>query len=187
MDAMARIADMIAPTLDAMGFQLVRVRLMGTQRPTLQIMFERDSGGAPHDGGVTVDDCADVSRAVSAVLDVEDPIAGAYRLEVSSPGLDRPLIKPADYARFKGFAARAELGRPLDGRKRFQGRIAGLEADAVVLRDEESGAEYRLPLAEITSAKLLLTDDLIVASAAARDGKDGVAQGASMGGDAAAE
>src|SRR3546814_5053938 len=76
--------------------------------PTLQIMFERDSGGAPHDGGVTVDDCADVSRAVSAVLDVEDPIAGAYRLEVSSPGLDRPLMKPADFERFKGFAAKVE-------------------------------------------------------------------------------
>src|SRR3546814_19836866 len=74
-------------------------------------MFERDSCGAPHDGGVTVDDCADVSRAVSAVLDVEDPIAGAYRLEVSSPGLDRPLMKPADLERFKGFAAKDELGR----------------------------------------------------------------------------
>lgn len=187
MDAMARIADMIAPTLDAMGFQLVRVKLVGTQRPTLQIMFERDSGGAPHDGGVTVDDCADVSRAVSAVLDVEDPIAGAYRLEVSSPGLDRPLLKPADFVRFKGFAAKVELGRPLDGRKRFQGRIAGFEGDTIVLRDEETGAEYRLPHAEIAGAKLVLTDDLIAASAALRAGREGVAQGATMGGDAAAE
>lgn len=187
MDAMARIADMIAPTLDAMGFLLVRVKLVGTQRPTLQIMFERDSGGAPHDGGVTVDDCADVSRAVSAVLDVEDPIAGAYRLEVSSPGLDRPLMKPADFARFKGFAAKVELGRPLDGRKRFQGRIVGLEGDMIVLRDEETGAEYRLPHVEIAGAKLVLTDDLIAASAALRAGREGVAQGATMGGDAAAE
>jgi ribosome maturation factor RimP len=186
MDAMARIADMITPTLDAMGFQLVRVRLLGSQRPVLQIMFERDSGGAPHDGGVTVDDCADVSRAVSAILDVEDPIAGAYRLEVSSPGLDRPLLKPADFERFKGFAAKAELGRPLDGRKRFQGRIVDVAGGAVVLRDEENGAEYRLPQTEIASAKLVLTDDLIAASAAARAGKDGVAQGAAMGGDAAA-
>src|SRR3546814_7217821 len=97
-------------------------------------MFERDSGGAPHDGGVTVDDCADVSRAVSAVLDVEDPIAGAYRLEVSSPGLDRPLMKPADFERFKGFAAKVDLGRPLDGRKRFRGRLAGMPGGGLVMR-----------------------------------------------------
>jgi len=187
MDAAARIADMITPTLEGMGFLLVRVKLIGTQRPTLQIMFERDSGGAPYDGGVTVDDCADVSRAVSAVLDVEDPIAGAYRLEVSSPGLDRPLLKPADFERFKGFAAKVELGRPLDGRKRFQGRLAGVADKDVMLRDEDAGAEFRLPLAEIASARLVLTDDLIAASAAARAGRDGVAQGATMGGDAAAE
>lgn len=168
MDAATRIADLIAPTLEAMGFQLVRVKLMGSERPVLQIMFERDSGGAPHDGGVTVDDCADVSRAVSAVLDVEDPIASAYRLEVSSPGIDRPLTKPADYERFKGFAAKVELGRPLDGRKRFAGRIGGLAGDAVVLKDEEKGNEAHLPVAEITSAKLIVTDDLIAAAMAAR-------------------
>ncbi|MCW0233690.1 MAG: ribosome maturation factor RimP [Ferrovibrio sp.] len=168
MDAAKRIADLIAPTLDAMGFQLVRVKLMGTERPVLQIMFERDTGGAPHDGGITVDDCAEASRAVSAVLDVEDPISGAYRLEVSSPGLDRPLTKAADFERFKGFAAKVELGRPLEGRKRFQGRIGGLAGDAVVLRDEEKGAEARLPVAEIASAKLIVTDDLITASLAGR-------------------
>src|SRR3546814_5133502 len=143
-----------------MGFWLCRVKLAGTERPTLQIMFERDSGGAPHDGGVTVDDCADVSRAVSAVLDVEDPIAGAYRLEVSSPGLDRPLMKPADFERFKGFAAKVELGRPPDGRTRFQGRIVGMAGSELVLRDEQSGAEYRVPQAEIAGAKLMLTDEI---------------------------
>lgn len=168
MDAATRIAGLIAPTLDAMGFQLVRVRLLGSQRPVLQIMFERDTGGAPHDGGITVEDCAEVSRAISAVLDVEDPISDAYRLEVSSPGLDRPLTRPADYERFKGFAAKVELGRPLDGRKRFQGRIGGLAGDTVVLKDEEKGGEARLPVSDIASAKLIVTDDLIAASLAGR-------------------
>lgn len=168
MAAEKRIADLIAPTLEAMGFQLVRVKLIGTQRPVLQIMFERETGGAPHDGGITVEDCAEASRAVSAVLDVEDPISGAYRLEVSSPGLDRPLTRPADFERFKGFAARVELERPLEGRKRFHGRLGGLAGDAVLLRDEEKGAEARLPVADIASAKLVVTDDLIAASLAGR-------------------
>ena len=168
MDAVTKIADLIAPTLDAMGFQLVRVKLVGAQRPVLQIMFERDTGGAPHDGGVTVEDCAEVSRAVSAVLDVEDPIASAYRLEVSSPGIDRPLTKAADFERFKGYAAKVELGRPLDGRKRFRGRLRGVAGDAVLLQDEETGGEQRLPVAEIANAKLVVTDDLIAASLAGR-------------------
>ena len=168
MDAVTKIADLIAPTLDAMGFQLVRVKLVGAQRPVLQIMFERDTGGAPHDGGITVEDCAEVSRAVSAVLDVEDPIASAYRLEVSSPGIDRPLTKAADFERFKGFEAKVELGRPLDGRKRFRGRLRGMAGSEVVLQDEESGGEQRLPVAEIANAKLVVTDDLIAASLAGR-------------------
>ncbi len=168
MDAVTKIADLIAPTLDALGFQLVRVKLIGAQRPVLQIMFERDTGGAPHDGGITVEDCAEVSRAVSAVLDVEDPISGAYRLEVSSPGLDRPLVRAADFERFKGYAAKVELGRPLDGRKRFRGRLRGVADDAVLLQDEETGGEQRLPVAEIANAKLVVTDDLIAASLAGR-------------------
>jgi ribosome maturation factor RimP len=176
MDAATRIADMIAPTLEAMGFQLVRVKLLGTQRPVLQIMFERDTGGAPHDGGITVEDCAEVSRAVSALLDVEDPISGAYRLEVSSPGLDRPLTKPADFERFKSFEAKIELARPLEGRKRFRGRLKGLRGDAVLLADEESGAETPLPVTEIANAKLVVTDDLIAAALAGR--QDAAQQGA---------
>lgn len=167
MDTAERIATMIAPTLEAMGFQLVRVKLIGAQRPVLQIMFERETK-APHDGGITVDDCSEVSRAVSAILDVEDPISGAYRLEVSSPGLDRPLTRQGDYERFKGFAAKLELGRPVDGRKRFKGRLGGLRGDAVLLRDEETGEEQSLPFAEIASAKLIVTDDLIAASLAGR-------------------
>src|SRR3546814_10823377 len=153
MDAVTKIADLIAPTLDAMGFQLVRVKLVGAQRPVLQIMFERDTGGAPHDGGITVEDCAEVSRAVSAVLDVEDPIASAYRLEVSSPGIDRPLVKAADFERFKGYEAKVELGRPLDGRKRFRGRLRGVSGSEVVLQDEETGGDQRLPVAEIANAR----------------------------------
>lgn len=168
MDAATRIAGLITPTLESMGFQLVRVRLLGNERPVLQIMFERDTGGAPHDGGITVDDCADVSRAVSAVLDVEDPISDPYRLEVSSPGLDRPLTRAADYERFKGFAAKVELDRPLEGRKRFAGRIGGLRDGMVLLKDEEKGDEARLPVADIAKAKLIVTDDLIAASLAGR-------------------
>lgn len=176
MDAATRIADMIAPTLEAMGFQLVRVKLLGAQRPVLQIMFERDTGGAPHDGGITVEDCAEVSRAVSALLDVEDPISGAYRLEVSSPGLDRPLTRPTDFERFKSFEAKIELARPLEGRKRFRGRLKGLRGDTVLLADEESGAETPLPVADIANAKLVVTDDLIAASLAGR--QDAAQQGA---------
>jgi len=170
MTAVARIEALIAPTLQAMGYLPVRVRLMGGQRPVLQIMAERDTGGAPHDGGMTVDDCAQISRAVSAVLDVEDPIPQAYQLEVSSPGLDRPLVKINDFERFKGFAARVELGRPLDGRKRFRGRLKGVEGEQVLLADEEAKADevIRLPYPEIASAKLVLTDDLLAFGAAQR-------------------
>lgn len=165
MTAAARIEDLIAPALRAMGYALVRVKLGGGQRPILQIMIERETA-EPNDGGITVDDCAAASRAISAILDVEDPIPQAYSLEVSSPGLDRPLVKAADYDRFKGYAARIELGRPLDGRKRFKGRLKGLAGEAVLIADEETagGADLALPLNEIASAKLVLTDDLLAAA-----------------------
>src|SRR5712675_2493030 len=103
-----------------MGYRLVRVAVLGAGRATLQIMAERRD-----DASMTVDDCADISRSVSALLDVADPIAGAYTLEVSSPGIDRPLVRPEDYERFTGFEARIELARPVDGRKRFRGRLLG--------------------------------------------------------------
>lgn len=162
MTATAQIEALIEPTLKAMGFSLVRVRLQGGQRPVLQIMAERITD-APNDGGFTVDDCAEISRAVSAILDVEDPIPSAYTLEVSSPGLDRPLTRPGDFSRFAGFEARVELSAPLEGRKRFRGRIKGLEGDSVKLLADESegGAEWLLPYAMISSAKLVLTDDLL--------------------------
>lgn len=153
MDATSRVAELIQPALQSMGFDLVRVRLMGGQRPVLQVMAERP------DGSMSVDDCAEVSRVVSALLDVEDPISGAYRLEVSSPGIDRPLVRPADYERYKGFEARLETRHPIEGRKRFRGRLVGLQDDEVRLATEEG--EIAIPLLEIGQAKLVLTDELI--------------------------
>jgi len=149
------IARLIEPSLDAMGYRIVRVALTGgTTRPTLQVMAERRD-----DTAMTVDDCALISRSVSALLDVADPIAGAYMLEVSSPGIDRPLVRPEDYDRFAGFEARIELNAPHGGRKRFRGRLLGRDGDEVRLAGEDG--EARLPLAAIARAKLVLTDDLL--------------------------
>lgn len=175
MTAAAKIEQLIAPTLSAMGFSLVRVKLQGGQRPVLQIMAERDSGGQPHDGGFTIEDCSEISRAVSAILDVEDPIPEAYNLEVSSPGLDRPLVKFADFARFKGFAARIELGVPHEGRKRFRGLLIGTEgSNTVLLQDDEAKepTKWALPFADIASAKLVLTDELLRYGASLKAGAD---------------
>ena len=149
-----QIAAIIEPSLDAMGFRLVRVALLGARRATLQIMAERRDEAA-----MSVADCAEISRSISALLDVADPIAGAYMLEVSSPGIDRPLVRPEDYDRFAGFEAKIELAQPLSGRKRFRGRLLGRAGDAVRLIGE--GGEVSLPFALITRAKLVLTDDLL--------------------------
>ena len=122
MEVGQRIAEIVGPSLEAMGYDLVRIRLVGGQpRPTLQVMAERRD-----EAGMTVDDCAAISRTVSALLDVEDPISGAYMLEVSSPGIDRPLTRPADYDRYQGFEAKLELRQAHDGRRRFRGRILGI-------------------------------------------------------------
>lgn len=149
-----RIAKLITPTLDALGFELVRVQLSGSQRPTLQVMAEPASGRV-----MSVEDCAQVSRAISALLDVEDPIAGTYSLEVSSPGIDRPLTRTKDYERFMGHEAKIETNAPIDGRKRFKGAIKAVDAKAVALDIE--GAEIRIPFAAIHKSKLVLTDALI--------------------------
>ena len=149
-----QIAGIIEPSLDAMGYRLVRVAVLGAGRTTLQIMAERRDEAA-----MTVDDCAAISRSVSALLDVADPIASAYPLEVSSPGIDRPLVRPEDYDRFAGFEARIEVSRPISGRKRFRGRLLGISEDMVRLKEGE--AEHAVPLAEIAKAKLVLTDDLL--------------------------
>lgn len=151
-----RVGELVGPTIEAMGFEVVRIQTSGQQRVVLQIMIEHPDGRTP-----TVDDCAQVSRAVSAVLDVEDPIRGAYVLEVSSPGIDRPLTRPRDFERFTGHEAKVELARPVDGRRRFRGRLLGVSGGE--LRMLVEGAEAVLPLAEIQRAKLVLTDELIAA------------------------
>ena len=156
---MERIAELIAPTLEAMGFELVRVMSTGGRRPTLQVMAERLDRA-----GMTVDDCAEISRAVSAILDVEDPIKEAYQLEVSSPGIDRPLIKPADFERFAGFEARVETDRQIEGQRKFKGQLLGLENQAVRLALPEG--ERAIPFDAIRKAKLVLTDELLAAAEA---------------------
>jgi len=151
------IALLIEPSLGAMGYRLVRVVITSGRRATLQVMAERVD-----DMPMTVDDCALISHSVSALLDVADPIADAYTLEISSPGLDRPLVRREDYERFRGFEARIELARPIDGRKRFRGRLLGL-ADGDIRLAGETG-EMRLPFAAVVRARLVITDELIAAS-----------------------
>jgi ribosome maturation factor RimP len=152
-----RIRTMIAPSLEAMGYRLVRIAFTGGRRPTLQIMAERRD-----DAPMTVEDCAEISRNVSAILDVADPISTRYMLEVSSPGIDRPLVEPEDFERFAGYEARVELSRAIDGQKRFRGRLLGLAAAEV--RIALPDREVALPLADIARAKLVLTDELLDAA-----------------------
>jgi len=149
-----KIEALIAPSLEAMGYRVVRVAVTGGRRPTLQIMAERAD-----DQAMRVEDCTEVSRMVSALLDVADPIAGAYLLEVSSPGIDRPLVRPEDFARFAGFEAKVELNAPVDGRKRFRGRLLGVEGDQ--LRLLVDALPVALPIAAVARAKLVLTDELL--------------------------
>lgn len=153
-DLLRRIEDIVAPTIVGMGFDVVRVAL-SRGGGTLQIMIE------PSDGRhLDVEDCATVSRAVSAVLDVEDPITDPYTLEVSSPGIDRPLTRPKDYVRWAGHIARLETALPVENRRRFKGTLLGLDDNLVRLRLED-GTETSVPLEAITRAKLELTDRLI--------------------------
>ncbi len=151
----ARVAAAIEPALGTLGFRLVRVKVTGRDGGTLQVMAERP------DGTFTIDDCEAVSRALSPILDVEDPIQGAYRLEVSSPGIDRPLARRSDIERAKGHEAKIETAMMIEGRKRFRGIIEGIENDAVKLTSTEGKADALLPLSEIADAKLMLTDALI--------------------------
>jgi ribosome maturation factor RimP len=155
-----RIATIIAPSLNAMGYELVQIRLMEGGRRTLQIMAERKDSK-----GMTTDDCADISRTVSALMDVEDPIKDAYVLEISSPGIDRPLVKRADFERFSGFEAKLETRLPIEGRKRFKGRLKGVEAENIVV-DTVEGNTVRIPLDMVQTAKLLLTEELLKAAQA---------------------
>ena len=150
-----QIEALILPSLTSMGFQLVQVKFMDGKSQTLQIMAERP------DGSMSLDDCAAISHQVSAVLDVEDTITTAYRLEVSSPGIDRPLVKLADYQAFQGHAAKIETVLPVSGRKRFAGTIKAVEGSNVILTVDKQ--EFTLPFIDIQSAKLVLTDALIKA------------------------
>jgi ribosome maturation factor RimP len=154
LDPTKRVETIIAPTLTDMGYELVRVHLSGAQSKTLQIMAER------HDSAeMTVEDCASISRSISALLEVEDPIKGRYTLEVSSPGLDRPLTRPEDYQRFVGLEAKVELSQPKDGQRRFRGRISGLSNGVVQLNIE--GQNVDIPFDDIDRAKLVMTDELL--------------------------
>lgn len=159
MDRERALADLIGPTVEAMGYELVRVVVAGRDRPTLQIMAERKDRK-----GMTLGDCEGLSRALSAKLDVEDPIKAQYVLEVSSPGIDRPLTRAVDFDRFKGHVAKIETKAPLDGRRRFSGTLRGRDGEIVALETKEGPA--RVPLSEIARAKLVLTDELIAATRA---------------------
>ena len=161
-----KLLAIVAPIAADLGFEVVRIRVMGgTRRKRLQVMAERP------DGSMTVDGCAALSRALSAVLDVEDPFEGEWDLEVSSPGVDRPLTELQHFARWEGFDAKLELDRMVEGRKRFSGTLAGVEDDNVLidLKGEEATAE--IPFAWIADAKLTMSDALL-AESLKRSGRD---------------
>ena len=151
------IAQLIEPSLTSMGYRLVRVAVTGGRRMTLQIMAERLDNAS-----ISLEDCEQISHSVSALLDVADPIAGAYMLEVSSPGIDRPLVRAEDYDRFSGLVAKIELAVPVNGRKRYRGRLLGTAEGAICLLTD--AGETRLPFEAVMRAKLVLTDDLIAAA-----------------------
>jgi ribosome maturation factor RimP len=149
-----RVAALIEPAAADLGYALVRVRISGMRRKTLQIMAERLS-----DGGMGVEDCEALSRAVSPLLDVSDPIPGEYDLEVSSPGIDRPLVRLEDFARFVGHVVKLETAATIDGRRRFRGEIVGVDGKDIVFTME--GQERRIAFSALSDARLVLTDKLI--------------------------
>jgi ribosome maturation factor RimP len=160
--AAARVAAVADPVLQGMGYRLVRIRISGESGCTVQVMAERP------DGSMQIEDCEAVSRALSPVLDIADPIDRAYRLEISSPGIDRPLVRRSDFARYGGHLVKIEMAVAHQNRKRFRGILAGVEGDGVrVIRDDvakDQDAEVVLPMADIGEAKLVLTDELIAES-----------------------
>ncbi len=152
-----RLAEIVRPTVERMGFELIRIRLMGGQRHILQIMADKP------DGGIDVDDCGRISTAVSLMLDVEDPIEEPYTLEVSSPGIDRPLTRLKDFEIWKGWEARIETSELIDGRRRFKGTLAGTEGQEVLIEIEEGAERLTIGLRFdwLSDAKLILTEELI--------------------------
>src|SRR5712671_4511135 len=155
----ARVAAIAGPVLIGLGYRLVRVKISGTVSLTVQIMAERA------DGSMTIEDCEAASRALSPVFDVEDPIEREYRLEVSSPGIDRPLVRRSDFVRHAGHEVKIEMEVALDGRKRFRGILLGVEGDAARLRRKDApegeDAEVLLPMTDMAEARMVLTDALI--------------------------
>jgi len=158
----ARLSAIVEPVLEGLGYRLVRVRVSGLDGCTVQVMAERP------DGTMAIEDCEIASRALSPVLDVSDPVDRAYRLEMSSPGIDRPLVRQSDFNRYAGNLVKIEMAVAVDGRKRFRGQLIGAEGNAARIRQEYSPAgetpDVLLPIADMEEAKLMLTDTLIAES-----------------------
>ncbi len=155
----ARVASVVAPVIEDLGYRLVRAKMIQHNGLTMQIMAERP------DGTISVNDCEAISRALSPVLDVEDPVSQAYNLEISSPGIDRPLVRKSDFSTWAGHIAKIETAYLVDGRKRFRGHLIEVDGEDVVVRRDNAAkgeeTEARVPLQAISSAHLILTDDLI--------------------------
>jgi ribosome maturation factor RimP len=157
----ARVASIAEPVIEQLGYRLVRVKVSNAEGCTVQIMAERP------DGTMVIEDCEAISRALSPVFEVADPVDRAYRLEISSPGIDRPLVRKSDFDRYAGHLVKIETEIPIDGRKRFRGLLIGTDGEAARLRQEDTKdqagveAEVLLPIAEISEAKLVLTDELV--------------------------
>jgi ribosome maturation factor RimP len=168
----ARVAAIATPVLEGLGYRLVRVRISGLAGCTVQIMAERP------DGSMMIEDCETVSRALSPVFDVEEPVDRAYRLEVSSPGIDRPLVRHSDFDRYAGHVVKIEMATPIAGRRRFRGVLVGTEGEAARVRREDAAAgdeaDVTLPIADMAEAKLVLTDALVAESL--RRGKHAAAE-----------
>ena len=164
-----RLLELLDPVAEAGGYEIVRLRLMGgAERRRLQIMAERPPLEGESIGEMNVEDCTRLSRAISEVMDAADPISGEYVLEVSSPGIDRPLTRPKDFEAWEGYEVKIELDRLAEGRKRFRGVLAGIEADQVGLDLEGEAETAMIPLAWIVEAKLVLTDELMKRGAEGR-------------------
>lgn len=147
--------DLLEPVVEKLGYELVRVLTIGAKNPTLQVMIDRKDGK-----DITVDDCAKVSRVLSDLLDEKDPIESQYALEVSSPGIDRPLTKPEHFARFAGYEAKIETAVEIEKRKRFKGRIVSID-NAQNIAFDMDGVMYAIPFADVAKAKIVITDELL--------------------------
>jgi ribosome maturation factor RimP len=158
----ARVAGIVEPVIEGLGYRLVRVRVSGSDGCTVQVMAERA------DGTMTIDDCEICSRALSPVLDASDPVDRAYRLEVSSPGIDRPLVRQSDFVRYANNFVKVEMAVAVEGRKRFRGQLLGAEGNVARIRRDDAStgetADIMLPIEEMAEAKLVLTDALIAES-----------------------